>query len=138
MDSADHLPRNQIAHSLLNTAPCNAHTTASNALWAILPGLRIAGESFGARVAASLNNAVGLSDLTVETQEEYEALAIQLATSPTRLKELKDRLERNLLTAPLFDTPLFTKNLEAGYVEAYERHQQDVPLDHIYIGPPKG
>ncbi len=138
MDSADHLARYKNANLFLDTTPCNAHTTASDALWAGLPVLTLAGESFGARVAASLNNAVGLSDLTVETQEEYEALAIQLATSPSRFKELKDRLERNLLTAPLFDTPLFTKNLEAGYIEAYERHQQNMPLDHIYIDAPKG
>ena len=138
MDSADHLARYKNADLFLDTTPCNAHTTASDALWAGLPVLTLAGESFGARVAASLNNAVGLTDLTVETQEEYEALAIQLASNPSSLQEIKARLQENLLTAPLFDTPLFTKNLEAGYLEAYERHQQDVPLDHIYIGAPKG
>jgi predicted O-linked N-acetylglucosamine transferase (SPINDLY family) len=138
MDSADHLARYKNADLFLDTTPCNAHTTASDALWAGLPVLTLAGESFGARVAASLNNAVGLSDLTVETQEEYEALAIQLASSPNRLQEIKSRLHANLLTAPLFDTPLFTKNLEAAYVEAFERYQRDLPLDHIDVSALNG
>jgi len=97
-----------------------------------MPVLYITVESFPACVTAGLNSAIGLSNLMVEIQEEYQALAIQLATSPIRLQEVKARLETNLLTAPLFDTPLFTKNLEAGYLEAYKRHQRDVPLDHIY------
>ena len=138
MDSANHLARYKNADLFLDTTPCNAHTTASDALWAGVPVLTIAGESFGARVAASLNNAVGLSDLTVETQAGYEALAVQLALSPERLREIKARLENNLLTAPLFDTPLFTKNLEAGYVEAFERYQRNLPPDHIYVSTLNG
>jgi predicted O-linked N-acetylglucosamine transferase (SPINDLY family) len=138
MDSADHLARYKSADLFLDTTPCNAHTTASDALWAGLPVLTLAGESFAARVAASLNAAVGLSDLTVETQEEYEALAIQLASNPSSLQEIKAQLVENLLTAPLFDTLLFTKNLEAGYEKAFERYQQDLPLEHIHVGTLKG
>jgi predicted O-linked N-acetylglucosamine transferase (SPINDLY family) len=133
VDSADHLARYKNADLFLDTNPCNAHTTASDALWAGLPVLTIAGESFGARVAASLNNAIGLSDLTVKTQEEYEVLAIKLGNNPNLLQEIKARLESNIFNSPLFDTPLFTKNLEAAYLEASERYQKDLPLNHINV-----
>jgi predicted O-linked N-acetylglucosamine transferase (SPINDLY family) len=130
---ADHLARYQLADLFLDTLPYNAHTTASDALWAGLPVLTLPGKSFAARVAASLLNAVGLPDLAVNSQQEYESLAIELATHPEKLQVIKNRLKQNLLTAPLFDTPLFTKNLESAYMEIYKRHQQGVPPEHIYI-----
>ena len=132
MDSADHLARYKLADLFLDTSPCNAHTTASDALWAGLPVLTMAGESFGARVAASLLNAVGLPDLVVDSQEEYIKLAIEIANNPQKLREIKSRLEKNLSSAPLFNTPLFTKNLEFAYFEAYDRHQKGLAPDHIY------
>ena len=133
MDPADHLARYQLADLFLDTTPCNAHTTASDALWAGLPVLTLLGRSFGARVAASLLNAVGLSDLVVSTQEEYESLAIELATNAGKLCEIKYRLEQNRLTTPLFDTSLFTRYLEAAYIEAYDRQQAGLSPDHIYV-----
>ena len=64
---------------------------------------------------------------------EFEALAIELATNPTKLKAIKDKLERNRLTTPLFDTPEFTKHIESAYTKMYERYQEDLAPDHIYI-----
>ncbi len=90
------------------------------------------GESFGARVAASLLNAVGLPDLVVDSQDEYIKLAIEIANNPQKLREIKSRLEKNLSTVPLFNTPLFTKNLEFAYFEACDRHQKGLAPDHIY------
>ena len=116
MNSADHLARYQFADLFLDTTPCNAHTTASDALWVGLPVLTLLGESFGARVAASLLNAVGLPELVADTQEEYGAIAIKLAKNPDQLNTLKMRLKENLLNAPLFDTPLFTKHLELSLI----------------------
>jgi predicted O-linked N-acetylglucosamine transferase (SPINDLY family) len=133
MEPAEHLARYKNADLFLDTTPCNTHTTASDALWAGLPVLTMAGESFGARVAASLNHAVGLSDLIVENQEDYEALAIKLATSPKLLREIKSRLKANLITAPLFNTPLFTRNLEDAFMQVYRLHQMDKSPEHIYI-----
>lgn len=130
---ADHLARYQLADLFLDTLPYNAHTTASDALWAGLPVLTLPGKSFAARVAASLLNAIGLPDLVVNSQQEYESLAIELATHPEKLQAIKKCLKQNLLTAPLFDTPLFTKNLESAYIEIYKRHQQGIPPEHIYI-----
>ena len=133
MSLAEHLARHRQADLFLDTLPYNAHTTASDALWAGLPVLTLMGRSFASRVAASLLNAIGLPELITNTQEEYEALAIQLAKNPKKFADIKLRLDSNRLTAPLFDTPLFTKNLESAYIKMYERYQADLQLDHISI-----
>jgi predicted O-linked N-acetylglucosamine transferase (SPINDLY family) len=91
------------------------------------------GESFASRAAASALNAIELPELITTSQEKYEATAIELATSPAKLKAIKDKLERNKLTTALFDTPRFTKHIEDAYTQMYERYQADLPLDHIYI-----
>ena len=128
----EHLARYSLADLFIDTLPYNAHTTASDALWVGLPVLTCMGESFASRVAASLLNAIELPELITTTQEQYEATAIELATDPTKLKEIKDKLERNRLTTALFDTPRFTKHIEAAYTQMYERYQADLPPDHIY------
>jgi len=133
MPLSEHLARHQQADLFLDTAPYNAHTTASDALWTGLPVLTLMGRSFASRVAASLLNAIGLPELITNTQEEYEALAIELAMNPKKLEIIKLKLANNRLTAPLFDTPLFTKNLEAAYIKMYERYQDDLVPKHIYI-----
>jgi predicted O-linked N-acetylglucosamine transferase (SPINDLY family) len=91
------------------------------------------GQSFASRVAASLLGAIELPELITNTQEEYEALAIELAKNPKKLADIKLKLAKNRLTTPLFDTPLFTQNLEAAYSEMYERYQSDLKPDHIVI-----
>jgi predicted O-linked N-acetylglucosamine transferase (SPINDLY family) len=91
------------------------------------------GQSFASRVAASLLNAIGLPELITNTQEEYEALAIELATNPQKLVEIKLKLANNRLTTPLFDTPLFTKNLEAAYLKMHERYLAGLPPECIYV-----
>ncbi len=98
-----------------------------------LPVLTLLGQSFASRVAASLLNAIGLPELITSTQEEYEALAIELAMNPQKLADIKIRLNHNRHTTPLFDTPLFTKNLEAAYIQMYERYQADLKPEHITI-----
>ena len=133
MDLPEHLARHKAADLFLDTRPYNAHTTASDALWAGLPVLTCMGESFASRVAASLLNAIGLPELVTETQADYEALAIELANTPSKLKEIKEKLERNKLTTPLFDTALFTKHIEAAYAQMYERYQDDLEPAHIEI-----
>ena len=133
MKLPEHLARHRVADLFIDTLPCNAHTTASDALWAGLPVLTCMGESFASRVAASLLNAIELTELITTTQEQYEAKAIELATNPAKLKAIKDKLERNRLTTALFDTPRFTKHIEAAFTQMYERYQADLPPDHIYI-----
>jgi predicted O-linked N-acetylglucosamine transferase (SPINDLY family) len=130
---AEHLARHRQADLFLDTFPYNAHTTTSDALWAGLPVLTLMGSSFASRVAASLLNAIGLPELITTTQEEYEALAIELALNPKKLTGIKLKLAKNRLTAPLFDTPLFTKNLEAAYIKMHERYTNDMEPDHFHI-----
>ncbi|ALF56607.1 UDP-N-acetylglucosamine--peptide N-acetylglucosaminyltransferase SEC [Nostoc piscinale CENA21] len=112
---AEHLARHQLADLFLDTLYCNAHTTASDALWAGLPVLTCRGETFASRVGASLLTAVGLPDLVSHNLEQYEQLAIHLGNSPETLLKLKQRLAQNLMSYPLFDTPRFTHNLEQAY-----------------------
>jgi len=133
MPLAEHLARHRAADLFIDTLPCNAHTTASDALWAGLPVLTCTGEAFASRVAASLLNAIDLPELVTTTQDQYEARAVELATNPERLKQIKQKLERNRLTTPLFDTELFTKHIEAAYIQIYERYQADLPPEHIYV-----
>ena len=129
----EHLARHRAADLFIDTLPYNAHTTASDALWAGLPVLTCTGESFASRVAASLLNAIELPELITTTQKQYEARAIELATNPEKLKAIKYKLERNRLTTALFDTPRFTKHIEAAYKQMYERYQDGLPLNNIYI-----
>ena len=130
---ADHLSRYAVADLFLDTYPYNAHTSALDSLKAGIPVLTLKGQSFSSRVAASLLNAIGLPELIMSTQEEYEALAIDFALNPNKLIDIKNKLANNRLTAPLFDTPLFTKNIEAAYTQIYERHHADLEPDHIVI-----
>ena len=133
---AQHLARHRAADLFLDTLPYNAHTTASDALWAGLPVLTCVGEAFASRVAASLLNAMQLPELVTTTQEEYEALAVELATNEQRLRGITDRLATNRLSAPLFDTRLFTRDIEGAYAEIHSRVQAGLPPAHIYAGQP--
>ena len=133
MPPPDHLARHRLADLFLDTLPYNAHTTASDALWAGLPVLTRIGETFAGRVAASLLNAIGLTELITSTPQAYEALAIELATNPEKLAAIKRKLANNRLTTPLFDTQTFTRHIEAAYTMMYERYQANLPPDHIYV-----
>jgi len=82
--------------------------------------------------ASGIIRALNLPELITSSPEEYEALAIELATNPDKLKIIKDKLLSNLSTAPLYNTPMFTKNLEFAFTEIYERYHQGLEPDHIY------
>jgi predicted O-linked N-acetylglucosamine transferase (SPINDLY family) len=133
LNRSSYLARYRSADLFLDTLPYNAGATASDALWAGLPVLTCLGESFASRVAASLLNAIKLQELVTQTQAEYEALAIELATNPAKLKAIKDKLVHNRFKTLLFDTPRFTKHLETAYIMMYERYRNDLPPDNIYI-----
>jgi predicted O-linked N-acetylglucosamine transferase (SPINDLY family) len=108
----------------LDTFPYNAATTASDALWSGLPLLTCAGNSYAARHAGSILNAVGLPELVTHSLEEYERLALKLATDGTMLAGIKAKLVRNRLTCPLFDTDRFRRHIEAAYTTMWERHER--------------
>lgn len=129
----DYLSRISLCDLFLDTLPYNAHTTAVDCLKSTVPLLTLIGESFPSRVAASLLNSVCLPELITYTRHEYESLAIEIALNPKILIGLKDKLSQNLLSTPLFDTPLFTKHLEFAYSEMFNRFQLDLDPDHIVI-----
>ena len=131
--AADYLARYQVCDLFLDTLPYNAGTTASDALWAGLPVITRVGQSFAGRMAASLLNAIEMPELITYSQDEYEALAIELATGLDKINEINEKLQKNRLTTVLFNTPLFTEKLEAAYLNIYRRYQGDLAAEHIHI-----
>ncbi|MDC1411073.1 tetratricopeptide repeat protein [Amylibacter sp.] len=129
----DHLSRYKLADLFIDTFAFNAHTTASEALWAGLPVVTKLGKGFAARVAGSLLNAVGLPELITHNEEAYEALILELATKPKKLSAIKKKLEANRLSTPLFNTEQYTKHLENGYLQAYQRHFDGEKPDTIIV-----
>jgi len=129
-----HLSRHRSAGLFLDTFPFNAHTSASDALWAGVPVVTCMGEGIPARVAASLLHAVGLSELITSTLAEYEELAVRLATHPADLQRIRETLARGHLSAPLFDTARYTRNLESAYEQIYKRSQSGLAPERIIVG----
>lgn len=125
--SADHLARLRLADLFVDTLPYNAHATACDALWAGLPVVTCLGTSFPGRVAASLLHAVGLPELVTSSLAEYESLALALARNPARLAALREKLQRNRKTEPLFDTVRLTRDLEAAYATMWQRSEAGLP-----------
>jgi len=128
----DYLARFRTMDLFLDTLPYNAGTTASDALWAGLPVLTCIGKTFAGRVAASLLNAIDLPELVTSSAAEYEELAVEMAANPDRLAQIKQKLARNRLMTPLFNTVDFTKNLEIAYEKIYERYIAGLPPATIY------
>ncbi len=122
LPSAKHLARHRLADLFLDTLPYNAHTSASDALWAGLPVLTHMGIAFAGRVAASLLHAVGLPEMITRDAAAYEALAIALGRDPARAGALKAKLAAAIPTAPLFNTPRFTRHFEGAYRMMWQRH----------------
>jgi len=132
---SDHLARYALADLFLDTFPYNAHTTAVDSLKVGIPVLTLLGEAFAGRVAASLLNALDLNELVTTSQKAYESLAIELATCPEKLMSIKERLKLNLLTKPLFNSRLFTRDIESIYLRMMERHWAGLAPDHIQVRP---
>ena len=127
LEPAEHLARHRLADLFLDTAPVNAHTTASDALWGGCPVLTIAGQTFVARVAGSLLRTLGLPALIATNLAEYEATALRLARDPRALAALRARLAANRTTSSLFDAELFARHLEQAYDTMCEIHRAGQP-----------
>ena len=121
---ADHLARHRAADVFLDTLPFNAQTTAVDALWAGLPVLTCLGEASFARVAGSVLMALGMDELVMTSLQDYEAQAVRIGLESGYAKSLKDKLERNRVDAPLFDTARLTRHMESAYEQMHERVQQ--------------
>lgn len=120
----EHLGRLPLADLFLDTTPCNAHTTANDALLAGLPLLTLRGHSFAGRVAASLLTAAGLTELIADSRESYEAMALRFARAPQALAAIRATLAQRKQTAPLFDPKRFCRSLEAAYRIMWERYRR--------------
>jgi predicted O-linked N-acetylglucosamine transferase (SPINDLY family) len=131
--AAEHLSRLGLAGLFLDTMPYNAHATANDALWAGVPVLTCAGESFAGRVAASLLHAVGLAELVTDSLQAYEDRASELARNPDALACAKEKLARNRAVAPLFDTARYVRHLESAYAEMWRRSQHGLPADNFVV-----
>ena len=119
---SDHLTRYRLADLFLDTFNYNAHTTASDALWAGLPVITKLGKGFAARVAGSLLNALDLSELITTNDKDYESLILELVNNPQKLLLIKNKLNQNRLSTSLFNTELFAKNIENAYFQIYKRY----------------
>jgi predicted O-linked N-acetylglucosamine transferase (SPINDLY family) len=115
MPNAEHLARHALADLFLDTWPYNAHTTASDALWAGLPLLTLQANTFPGRVASSLLKAVHCDDMVCATVDAYEAKAIHLATHPDALAHARQALVIGKASGTLYDTEHFTQNLEQAF-----------------------
>ncbi|MEO5364654.1 MAG: tetratricopeptide repeat protein, partial [Magnetococcus sp. DMHC-8] len=133
LPAARHLARYRLVDLVLDTFPCNSHTTGSDALWAGCPLVTCAGETFASRVAGSLLTQVGLPELITHSLAEYEQLILALAHDPARLAAIRQRLQTHLPAAPLFDTPRYASGLEAAYEAMWQRFQQGLAPDHLDV-----
>src|SRR5882762_7180316 len=129
----EHLARSSLADLFLDTLPCNAHTTASDALWVGLPVVTVRGTTFAGRVAASLLQAIGLAELIADSLAEYEALALKLARNGDALVRIKRKLTQNRDTHPLFDTARFTRNFERAFTAMCERARRGAPPEGFAV-----
>lgn len=118
----EHLARHHLANLFLDTLPYNAHTTASDALWVGVPVLTCLGKTFPGRVGASLLYALDMPELIAYSMEDYEAQALKLALNADQLEAIKNKLAENKLTQPLFDSCLFTRNIENAYLSMYQEY----------------
>lgn len=132
LSMGEYLARYRVADLFLDTLPYNAGTTASDALWAGLPVLTLPGASFASRMAASILTAARMPELIASGRADYERRAIELATSGSRIEELKRKLAANRGRCALFDTMSFARGLESLYRQMYERHLAGASPEHLF------
>lgn len=118
-----HVARYRLADLFLDTFSYNAHTTAAEALWAGLPVLTCPGEAMHSRVAASLLTSLGLVEMIADSPHQYEERAYHLATDSDELARIREKLARDRLVSPLFDTERQVRNLEAAFQTMWLRHE---------------
>jgi len=131
----EHISRHRLADLFLDTFPYSSHTTGNDALWAGLPLVALAGETFASRVSGSLLKAAGVAELIADNLGDYGALAKSLALDPARLAGLRRRLEQARAGAPLFDTPRFCSHIEAAYEIMYRRWRRGEPAASFVVPP---
>lgn len=134
-DLASHIDRLALADVFIDTWPCNAHTTASDALWAGVPVVTLMGQTFASRVAGSLLMACGMSDLVSRDVIDYKRTILRLARDPSLLAALRKKIEAARSTSPLFDSARFTRDFECLLRQMVDRHHNTLSPAHIEATP---
>jgi protein O-GlcNAc transferase len=134
----EYLARYRQADLFLDTAPFNGGTTVSDALSMGVPVVTLAGESFASRMAGTILQALGLSELVTFSLADYEATALALARDPGRLRELRARLDQARREHPFFDTDRYRMQLEAAYAHMASRHAAGLPPASFAVAPGAG
>ena len=129
----EHLKRIQLADLFLDTFPYSAHTTCSDSLRVGLPVLTMIGSSFASRVASSLLKSINLDELVVKSLKEYEDLANKIYEDQSYLYKLKNKINKNITTSALYDSELFTKNLEDAYNRIYHKFFNENKIENLEL-----
>jgi len=130
---ADHMARHALADLFLDTCHYTGHATAADALWAGLPLVTRPGRGYHTRVSAGLLTALGLPELIASSSEEYERIALALATDPEKLAAVKAKLAERRKTSPLFESAIFARQIEDGYRKAYARFFDGKPPEDVAV-----
>jgi predicted O-linked N-acetylglucosamine transferase (SPINDLY family) len=131
----EHLARQRLGDLFIDSLPYNAHTTASDALWAGLPVVTCRGTAFPGRVATSLLSALGMPELITENLADYEALAVSLAKDKAKLAAIRAKLDQNRRSKPLFNTARFTWHIEAAFTTMQQRLADDLSPESFAVEP---
>ena len=129
----EHLKRIQLADLFLDTFPYSAHTTCSDSLRVGLPVLTMIGSTFASRVASSLLKSINLTELVVKNLKEYEDLANKIYEDKSYLHILKNKINKNITKSPLYDSELFTKNLEDAYNKIYHKFFNENKIENLEL-----
>ena len=130
---SENINRYKLADLFLDTYPCNAHTTANDVLYAGTPLLTLTGETFASRVSASLLTSLNMEELITHSEKEYENLAINLSKDKKKIESLKEKLIKEKKKSTLFNSELYTKNIENAYSQAWNRFEKGLKPKNIYI-----
>jgi protein O-GlcNAc transferase len=124
LTETDHLKRFVHADLFMDSFPCNAHTTASDALWSGVPIITRSGQTFASRVAGSILQTVGLQELIVDSEEAYEALALKIYQDRAYHQQLKQRVKDGIAHGPLYNAETYTRHFERALIEVHERQRE--------------
>jgi protein O-GlcNAc transferase len=136
---ADHIPNDQYLKRIsyadfgLDTRTYNGGTISSNTLWAGVPLVTLQGGHFASRMASSILTHIGLPELVTTSLKDYEDLAVHYATNPAAYQALKQKLQKNILIEPLFDTPRFVRTLENAYTQVWDQFVSGQKPEHIMV-----
>ncbi|KAG2862871.1 hypothetical protein PC129_g3930 [Phytophthora cactorum] len=131
----EHLQRHRFGGLFLDTFIYGAHSTATDALYAGLPVVTLAGDSFASRVCVSLLENLGMDELIAFSAKDYEDLAVYLSQTPSVLARLQRRLrsDKTEFEEPLFRTKQHTQHLEQSQRLMYDIYALTNQTFHLVV-----